>query len=184
MDRSGETTETDAAPGGGERLIADAMLGRLARWLRALGHDTLHDPDLDDPALARLARGSGRLLLTRDRRLCEDRGTGDSCIRLKAGRPAAQLLELQRHMRVFPPLWRDRLFHRCMVCNAVLENATFSDVRDDLPPEVRADPRVRSVGFRRCPGCARIYWEGSHTRRMRRWLHRVHDQSVAEPGTL
>ncbi len=60
-----------------------------------------------------------------------------------------------------------------MVCNAPLEEAAYHAVAGDLPPEVRTDPRVRSAGFRRCPSCGRVYWEGSHTRRMRRWLEAV-----------
>jgi hypothetical protein len=155
------------------RFVADAMLGRLARWLRALGYDTLFDETLDDAALARLAADEGRLLLTRDRRLCEDRGSPDWCLLLSAQRPRAQLRELDRRLTLFRPGWRDRLFDRCMLCNAPLESAGFEEVRPELPPAVRQDPGVRAAGFRRCPECGRVYWEGSHTRRMRRWLEAV-----------
>jgi hypothetical protein len=55
------------------RLLADAMLGALARWLRALGVDVTYDPDLDDPELVELAFAEGRTILTRDRRLTERR---------------------------------------------------------------------------------------------------------------
>ncbi|MDI7277663.1 MAG: Mut7-C RNAse domain-containing protein, partial [Anaerolineae bacterium] len=47
-------------------FVADAMLGRLARWLRILGYDTLYDPRWHDDELVRLARAQGRILLTRD----------------------------------------------------------------------------------------------------------------------
>ena len=33
------------------RFVADVMLGRLARWLRALGHDTLYFRDAPDSRL-------------------------------------------------------------------------------------------------------------------------------------
>lgn len=145
------------------------MLGRLARWLRALGRDVLYDETLDDDALARTARGEGRLLLTRDRRLCAEQGS-DWCRIVEAQKPAAQLRQLSGPLALFKPGWRDRLFTRCMVCNSPLESAPYGAVADVLPPEVRADPRVRSAGFRRCPECGRVYWEGSHTRRMRRRL--------------
>lgn len=151
-------------------LIADAMLGRLARWLRALGHDVVHDPELDDPDLARLAREQQRFLLTRDRRLCEERGSPGWCVLLTGTSPGAQLREIDRRFGVFTPGWRGRLFSRCIRCNAPLAPVPHDEVRRKLPPEVRADPRVRSAGFMRCPGCAGVYWEGSHTRRMRRWL--------------
>ncbi len=155
------------------RLVADAMLGRLARWLRALGHDVIFDETLHDHELATLARGQQRRLLTRDRRLCEDRGRPDWCVLLGADRPAAQLRELDRRLGLFDPDWRDRLFSRCMVCNTPLRRTTYDRVADRLPAGIRDDPRARTAGVRRCPGCARLYWEGSHTRRMRRWLEDV-----------
>ena len=158
------------------KLIADAMLGRLARWLRALGHDVIYDEALDDAALARRARGEGRLLLTRDRRLCAEQREPEGPLRcrvLDTQKPRAQLRELAGPLGLFDAGWRHRLFTRCMVCNAALESATYDDVEDRLPRDVRPDPRVRSAEFRRCPACRRVYWEGSHTRRMRRWLEQV-----------
>ncbi len=166
----GERGPRGGAPDPGPGFVADAMLGRLARWLRALGHDVVFDETLDDAGLARLARREGRLLLTRDRRLCETRGSPAWCLLIEAERPAAQLREVDRRRGVFGAGWRDRAFTRCMVCNTPLVPASFEAARERLPREVRADPRVRSAGFRRCPECERVYWEGSHTRRMRRWL--------------
>lgn len=154
-------------------LVADAMLGRLARWLRALGRDVRFDAAMDDDALARLARDEHRLLLTRDRRLCAARGRPDWCRLVAATRPDAQLRELTGTLDLFGPGWRDRLFTRCMVCNATLRPVSHRAVARRLPPKVRADPRVRSAGLRQCPDCGKLFWEGSHTRRMRRWLEAV-----------
>jgi uncharacterized protein with PIN domain len=153
-------------------LVADAMLGRLARWLRALGLDVHPDPPIADGEIARLADREGRLLLTRDRRLCEGKGSA-RCRLVRARRPAGQLRELAPDLGLFDSGWRGRLFTRCMVCNACLHQAPWGTVAESLPPDVRTDPRVRSAGVQRCPSCGRVYWEGSHTRRMRRWLERV-----------
>jgi uncharacterized protein with PIN domain len=38
------------------KFIADSMLGRLARWLRLLGYDTLYFTDIEDSLLLRIAR--------------------------------------------------------------------------------------------------------------------------------
>ncbi len=149
------------------RFAADAMLGRLARWLRALGYDVAHDPALDDAALVRCAFEERRTLLTRDRRLCDDwriRG----CVVLEARKPAAQLREVVDRLGLDGD-WEWRLFTRCMVCNTPLEPADEEAVRDDLPTG-RPSPEGP---FARCPGCGRVYWEGQHTRRMRRFLARA-----------
>ncbi|MFA5353224.1 MAG: Mut7-C RNAse domain-containing protein, partial [Thermodesulfovibrionales bacterium] len=55
------------------RFIVDVMLGGLARWLRAMGYDTLYFNDIDDRELVRISRLEQRLLLTRDRRLVKER---------------------------------------------------------------------------------------------------------------
>lgn len=153
-----------------QRLIADAMLGRLARWLRALGHDVVFDPRLKDPELARTAAAQRRILLTRDLRLCAERGSPAWCVVLRERKPAQQLLELDRRLPLFRPGWADRLFTRCMVCNTPLRPPSGHAARDLLPPAVRDDPAVHAAGILRCPGCDRIYWRGSHTRRMQAWL--------------
>ncbi|MGC8936370.1 MAG: DUF5615 family PIN-like protein, partial [Candidatus Methanomethylicaceae archaeon] len=51
------------------RFVADAMLGRLARWLRLLGYDTAYDQTLDDEKLIEIAKRENRILLTRDGKL-------------------------------------------------------------------------------------------------------------------
>ena len=56
------------------KLLADAMLGRLAKWLRILGYDTAYLADTDDFAVMRLARAEDRLVLTRDHALAGRRG--------------------------------------------------------------------------------------------------------------
>jgi hypothetical protein len=47
-------------------FIVDAMLGKLARWLRIIGHDTLYDPSLEDETLISIAKHDGRTVVTRD----------------------------------------------------------------------------------------------------------------------
>jgi uncharacterized protein len=63
-----------------------------------------------------------------------------------------------------------RPFTRCMKCNGVLEEAlppdpVHNELLQRLPPGVR-----HKNAFRVCPGCGRVYWEGSHHVRMGKML--------------
>jgi uncharacterized protein with PIN domain len=147
------------------RFAADAMLGRLARWLRVLGYDTTYDIGIGDPALVRLADEEGRVLLTRDRRLLRDLRPAQA-LELRRDDPLEQLVDVATALELQGPV---ALFSRCLLCNSVLE---------ELPPaegaQVLAAMEHAPAGpVRRCPTCGRQYWEGSHARRMRAALERV-----------
>jgi hypothetical protein len=70
-------------------------------------------------------------------------------------------------------------FRRCTVCNAPLEHAVKEDVAPRLPPRTRRD----FDRFRRCTGCGRVYWEGSHHARLERFVDEVRARATrAAPG--
>jgi uncharacterized protein with PIN domain len=145
-------------PGRAPRLAADAMLGRLARWLRLLGLDVSWRADIDDADLVRHAIEEGRVLVTRDRGLAEAFRVADLLV-LRAEQPEAQLrelcaaLDLPRHFRPFT---------RCSLCNVELVSAAPASVRGEVPERILRE----KTSFRRCPACARVYWRGSHTDRL------------------
>lgn len=147
------------------RFFADAMLGRLARWLRLTGHDTRHDPHVEDADLVRIALEEGRAILTRDRALPEQWSVQDVLV-LDAEDPLEQLREVVARFHLD---WRARAFSRCSRCNAPVEPARPLEVADRVPEGVLA----QRLALARCPRCGRIYWEGSHTDRMRRALARA-----------
>ena len=47
------------------RFLADAMLGKLSKWLRIIGFDTLYYRDAEDDKLVELAIKENRQILTR-----------------------------------------------------------------------------------------------------------------------
>jgi uncharacterized protein len=145
------------------KLFADAMLGALARWLRALGLDVAYDPALDDPELVARAVAEGRTLLTRDRRLVQRRLARDHLL-IGSGRVAEQLRQVLDAFGVQPdPAF---FFSRCLRCNLPLAPLAAAAARSRVPPYVARTQQE----FRICPGCGRIYWRGTHVDRMRRWL--------------
>lgn len=150
--------EADRIP----RFLADAMLGRLARWLRVLGFDTLYDPAGDDKELVALADAEHRVLLTRDRHLVRFLRPQRPLL-IAAVTPLPQLREVIDACRLAPP---DALFTRCLICNRLLREATAEEAAALVPETARRLPGP----VRRCPNCRRTYWYGSHTRRMRETL--------------
>jgi len=138
------------------RLLADCMLGRLARWLRMLGYDTAYENEATDAEVARRARSEGRVVLTADRELSGRRGLDAVLIRSQA--LGDQVLEVQRALGP-PP---EPALSRCPVCNTVLEEISVDRAASRLPDHV---VETREV-FRECRGCGRIYWRGSHVESM------------------
>jgi uncharacterized protein len=147
------------------RFAADAMLGRLARWLRVLGYDTAYDIAIADPVLVRLAEEEQRILLTRDRHLLQELRPARAH-EVRQDDPLQQLRELVLALALPSPR---ELFTRCLLDNAVLQAMDEADALPLLPDGVR--PLATSV--RRCPACQRLYWDGSHVRRMRAALERA-----------
>jgi hypothetical protein len=154
------------APDGPATFVADAMLARLARWLRVLGFDTLYDAQASDPVLVRISNDEGRLLLTRDRHLLRELRPVRA-LEIAHDAPLEQLKQTVIALSLPAP---QVLFTRCMVCNSLLSEPLARPEADELvPPGVRGIPGA----VRQCPTCLRLYWNGSHTRRMRAAIERT-----------
>jgi uncharacterized protein with PIN domain len=138
----------------GDRFAIDVNLGRLARYLRLLGFDAVSDGRLDDGDLAELAAAEDRIVLTRDRHLLK-RSVVVHGYLVREVMPFDQAAEVVRRFNL-----ADRMdpFARCMECNGVIEVVDKAEVDHLLEPLTRE----HYDEFRRCPGCARIFWRGSH----------------------
>lgn len=146
-----------SAAAGTPRFICDAMLGRLARCLRAAGYDTLLATAESDRDLVALARLEERTLLTCDRYIIDHRNAREHVLLL----PQGDLDTVVRHLMAHRPIdWLTRAFSRCLLDNAMLETAS-PEHRARLPCLVEQEPAMH------CPHCDRIYWAGAHYRRLR-----------------
>ncbi len=148
------------------RFLVDGMLGRLAKWLRAAGHDVVYEAPFDDLALAERARREGRVLLTRDVELARRRGVRS--LLLQDNDLDGQLRQV---LAVFPS---PGCGSRCMVCNVALEEVPLAAVQDFVPARVRE----YHDRFWLCPSCRRVYWQGTHWRHMQEHLQALE----AAPG--
>lgn len=156
----------EAAPPRPPKLFADAMLGALARWLRALDLDVTYDPSLDDPALVERSVAEGRTILTRDRRLTERR-LARNHILIASDDVAEQVRQVLATLGITPEPGRQ--LGRCLRCNHPLEPIDPEQAKARVPPWVA---RTQNE-FRACPECGRIYWPGTHASRMRRRLEEM-----------
>ena len=158
---SGKGNFPEAGSGGvvRPRFLADEMLGRLARYLRMLGCDTLYARGCDDETIARLSQTEGRILLTRDRELA---ARAESALRIRAIDLPGQLRELAA---AFPSLPRDVAFERCTLCNGLLQPVSPASPPGPGPEDGVAPPGVPVFA---CASCGHRFWEGSHTASVRR----------------
>jgi len=136
----------------------DAMLGGLARWLRAAGYDAAWQAGIDDAELLRQALASGRILLTADTELARHGA-------IRAGRIKGLLVpqgggtfdQLQFVMRA---LRLARRTPRCMACGGPLREIPRESARPEAPPRTYAWCQE----FYRCARCAKLFWCGTHWR--------------------
>ena len=140
------------------RFVLDGHLGKLARYLRLLGFDTLYSTDRADAAIIALALAESRIILTRDKGLLKHAAVTHGYW-VRSTVPRQQLREI---MLAFDLGGSARAFTRCMRCNGELKPVAKDVVAAGLPPRVRA----HFDEFAQCAGCARVYWRGSHYERL------------------
>ena len=151
---------TDTTPQNSYRFLCDEMLRKLAHWLRAAGYDTdLANEGDKDRTLLEIAVKEKRLLITRDRKLTELRNAPGTVILLHNNNMHDCAKELQSDLSIN---WFLKPFSRCMLCNTPLTNAAPDSI-EEVPMRSRAS--VKQLFY--CRHCNKLYWEGSHVRRLR-----------------
>jgi hypothetical protein len=140
------------------KFVLDGHLGRLVSYLRMLGFDSSYRNDFSDEELADISVEEKRILLTRDRGLLKrDKVTHGFLIKTRD--PRLQLLSVVKRFDLASLI---QPFTRCIACNGVLEPVKKSEIIDQLEPKTKK----YFDKFKRCSVCRRIYWAGSHHKRM------------------
>ena len=142
------------------RFLADEMVGRLARYLRFVGCDTVYVKGLDDDEIAELARTERRILVTRDQALAD---RVPSSILLRSPSLADQWNALRAAV---PELPSEVRFDRCTHCNGSLRPHRPAP-EDPRPDGVPWDRVKEGLVLYRCSDCGHLYWEGTHTEHIR-----------------
>ncbi|WP_457597161.1 Mut7-C RNAse domain-containing protein [Hydrogenimonas sp.] len=143
---------------GETRFVCDVHLAKVAKYLRLLGFDTVWHHDMGDDELLGWTR-CGRIGLTCDREL-QGRAPGRVVLLRceEAGRQVARLSAMFGLARHAHP------FRRSLCCNRPVVAVAKADAKDGVPLQTYRWLR----GYWACPKCGKLYWRGTHARRMRR----------------
>lgn len=143
------------------KFICDDNLGKLTKWLRTLGYDTLFFDPIEDGELVKTALKDDRVVLSRDRELTRFKlKPGERILFIENERPLEQLKQVVEHFKLKTP--KELIFSRCLICNQTLEKVDKEKIKDRLYPYVYQT----QVNFMHCPQCDRIFWPATHVERM------------------
>ena len=146
-------------------FVCDMMVGRLARWLRIFGYDTLYDPEKPVRDWVPLLLEERRVLLTRNRQIAPELPP-ELYFWVEPNQPDAQIRQV---IEAFELDVQSHLFSRCLLCNVPVVPAEKAEVRDKIPPRVWQT----HTEFWRCPHCGRVYWQGSHLKRVKEHIRNI-----------
>ena len=148
------------------KILADEMLGKLARWLRMSGLDVHYQREIADSELIQRAREEGRIILTRDTRLVRRLNEGEFLFISFDHLPE----QIHEFFTTFPQTRAElKPLSRCVECNALLETIEKEQVKNKVWPFVFQSQEH----FTSCPACHRIYWEATHVGRIREKLNQL-----------
>ena len=147
------------------KFIADAMLGRLARWLRILGYDVSYESSVSDDDLIARAIYEHRIILTMDRKLTERESARNS---LLVNSPSYKE-QLKQVITQYNIDYKSGIFTRCLVCNRLLEPIEKEKIKDRVPPYAYSTQDEFDI----CQQCGRIYWSGTHRVKMLGMLNEI-----------
>ena len=153
------------------RYVVDVNVGRLAKWLRVLGYDTLFPREGGDNQLVRIALQEGRVLVTRDAAIALRRAVrlGQmQIVHILDHDLRSQLRQLVREQQ----LSLNGGFSRCVRCNDPLHRLPKGQVAERVPPYVLESQST----FMECPRCLRLYWRGTHWANMTSELSRLYQE--------
>ncbi len=146
------------------KFIADCHLGKLAKYLRIMGFDTLFFPHIEDDKLIIIANKENRIILTRDRELSQRKNAPVLFLEPIDTKEQLKTLIDYYHLKEHPVP-----FSRCIVCNSPLEVIEKEKIIERLPEKVKKYFDY----FEYCSACDRIYWQGDHYRHMMEFLEQV-----------
>ena len=146
-------------------ILCDAMLGGLARWLRAAGYEAQFTYGIDDRTLIQQAQKKDAIILSSDRKLFERNIIKDGSVKaLFVPRDMTKHEQLafvlkKLNLPVLP-------ISRCMACGGELIEIPKDQLRGLIPPKAYA----AFDRFWRCGRCGKVFWQGTHWQKISKVL--------------
>ncbi len=139
------------------KFLSDAMLGKLTRWLRMIGQDSIYCVEFDDSELLALAKKEERILLTKDFELYKRAITkGLDAFYIEGTIEVERLAEVAKRYNLGLTMDMDR--SHCPICNTKL----VATPKEQLKEELEKNTYTYYDKFWKCPNCGQIYWQGAH----------------------
>lgn len=151
--------------------MVDNNVGKLAKWLRIMGYDTLLFDGSSDSGMVATALDEGRVILTRDTQIVKRRVVTSGrlkAILIQSDKPELQICQVINDLKLDCQF---RPFALCLECNQPLLERSKPQVEGRVPPYVF---QTQSQ-YMECPICHRIYWRGTHWQAMTRKLNRFEE---------
>jgi uncharacterized protein len=148
------------------KFLVDHMLGKLAKYLRMLGIDTVYFTQTDVSSLIEKAYQEKRIILSRNTKLKHIHGLSNFVF-INDDQPNKQLTEVLKYFTIH--ISHDQLFTRCLTCNQKLIVGNHADVKGKVPPYILGTHKAFSL----CPQCKKVYWEGTHLKKMKEIIGKV-----------
>lgn len=142
------------------RFVTDAMLGKLTKWLRMIGVDTLYYRDAPNDNLVKLAIEENRQILTRKTSLKNRRDIKNQLLFISDNNPMKQFKEVTEHYHI--KIEAHKIFTICLICNQRLNELSADRAKDKVPDYIANTVKIFSI----CPSCKRVFWKGTHYENM------------------
>jgi len=146
-------------------FVADAHLGKLAKYLRMLGFDTLYRSDIDDEEIISVAKKEKRIILTRDKLLLKSKDVSHGYF-IRSIEKHEQLREVVKKFDLYSQF---KSFTRCMTCNTVFIKAYKEEIHKKLDKDILGIFNE----FFYCKNCDKVFWKGSHFKRMEAYIREL-----------
>ncbi|MFC1667420.1 Mut7-C RNAse domain-containing protein [Candidatus Omnitrophota bacterium] len=147
------------------KFILTKELGRLVRWLRLFGYDTLYFDSDDMNGLFVIAFNESRIIVTKRKTMPPSQNV--EIVHVKSDLLKKQFNELKKKLRL--ALGGKGFFTRCADCNKEVFRIKKSSVKSLVPPYVFKTQK----NFFQCPGCAKIFWKATHWTRAKEHMNEV-----------